>query len=279
MNTALELRKKIVWRIRKLKIKEIISIRLIGSFQYTKKLEAYNDVDLVIIVGNLNSKIFREINLQFDRIAKELESKNMSFIVETKRGPIKVSPINKKKIIQLHLLIYDVKSYKKALREPILFDINNFSTKVYGINPKKIKLLKRLSKKSTIESFNIHLKGIKSKTVRVGEYIIKKGRLINKIYNLKINQEVYNELNSHHLVVSFLDYLRFKGHNVKKIKKILLDKGVKILPKEHYQTLISAFLIKEKIRKNKKPTKEESKKLEKDAIKFITYLKNSISKN
>jgi len=265
-------------KIKTLNIDDLVSVVLIGSFQYLRKLEKYNDVDLVIFVKKLTPELFIKINKEFKKIAKKIKYGKIKTIVENRMGPVKTKPKSDEILIQLHLLIYDISTYKKNIRDPILFDINNFSKKLYGKDPKKIKDIKKLGKKSLLQDLEIHTASINSKTAYIGKYIIEKNKLSMKPSHIKLSKTDTDELNSYHIIMSFLNLLRYKNYKTKKNKKDILIKGKKLLPKKYLNILKNSFEIKEKIRKGKKLNKKESQDLKKQAIEFIKYLRKAYLK-
>ena len=52
---ASTLREKVFREIKKLEIMGLVSVSLVGSFQYSKKLHDVNDIDLIVLVEKLTS--------------------------------------------------------------------------------------------------------------------------------------------------------------------------------------------------------------------------------
>ncbi len=102
------LRIKLFKNVQKIKIIDLISISLVGSFQYSKELSAVNDVDLIVLVKELTPHIFKQINSKFKVLADKLATPKIKFVVENRTAPLKPGPVKGKKIVQLHLLIYDL---------------------------------------------------------------------------------------------------------------------------------------------------------------------------
>lgn len=271
-----KLKKNLLQKIRKINIKEIITIGIIGSFQYSKRLEKYNDIDIFIIVDKLTPNLFNEIKKKFTRISKSLESKTLKFVIETRRGPIKPNPLKEKKLIQLHILITDLNIYKKTVKETILYDTAYFSTLIKGTSPRILRKINRISKKTILNELDKHIEEIENKTIHLNEYVILKDQIKLKSHRVKIPKKEQNEEICHHTIISFIDYARYKKHKTKKVKKNMLITGKKILESSQYKKLENFITIKEKIRAGKKLVKTDSLKLRSNAIIFIRELKKSI---
>ena len=252
---------------------------MIGSFKESNKLESVNDIDLVIVINKLTASIYCEILDKFQVIARRLQSTGVVTIIETKRGPIKPNKSNKKKIVQLHLLIWDIEDVKKNMRSSIILDIVNFGKRLRGRNFSAIKKIKKITKEDILRDLEIHIEGINSGKTYVGETIIKNNKLsiVKKFFKLTKSQR--DELNTHHIIMAFTNYLRYFNPKIKKDKRILLENSEKILPKEYSNILTKAYLLKEKIRKETILSAEESLQLRNESIKFINYLSGSINKN
>jgi hypothetical protein len=146
-------------KIKEIKINGIISISLIGSFLYTKHFQKVNDIDLVIIVKNLNPLSFKKINKIFKQIAKQLSSSKFKVVVENRIGPFKADPQKGKKVVELHLLIYELESWK-ITRKTVRHDMVNFNKNIIGIPLKKISHISKINEKDLQKDIAIWLNAI-----------------------------------------------------------------------------------------------------------------------
>ena len=92
----------------KIKIKGIISMKIVGSFVDTKKLNKVNDIDIVIIFKKLTPYIFKKLNDDFIKIKRKIENNDLKVIIETRLIPTHPKSIKNKKVIQLHIILSDL---------------------------------------------------------------------------------------------------------------------------------------------------------------------------
>mgnify|MGYP001610419053 CR=1 FL=1 len=272
---ATSLKKELFNKIKNLKINNLISITNIGSFQNIKKLESVNDVDLVIIIKKLTWEDYQEIMNEFNKIAKNLSKNDLKIIVETMLGPIKPSPIKNKKIIQLHLLIYDIEGIRTR-RKTVLFDAVNFGTTLYGKALKELIKVENITKENLLEDFNIHLEDLKNNTAYRSRYVNKEGEIKRLDELMELSEEEYLEIYIYHIITAFLNYSRYFNPKLKKDKNLMLKNAKNLLPKEYYEILDVTFKIKEEIRNRNEISKHEILKLRGNGIKFIEFLKKQI---
>lgn len=263
--------------IKNIKIDGLISISLIGSFQYTKKLEKVNDVDLIVLVKKLTPESYEDIKNKFYEIAKSLSNDKIKFLIETKRGPIKPSPIKEKIVIQLHLLIHFL-SYWKKIEGAIDFDSINFNMCLKGKELYKVTPLPRLKREWVLNDFQMHRNNLQKSKIRLLEWGEEKGKLIRKELEKELSLEEKCEGVVYAIISSFLNFLRYYNPKLIKNKELLLAKGKKILPKEYFEILKEAFDIKEKMRNGKEILKPTIQELQKNALKFINFLETEIKK-
>lgn len=272
-----KIKQTLINEIKKIKIEDLLLIRIFGSFLNKNKLDKVNDIDLLIIVKNLNPEKFEEIKGSFEKISNKLTTKKLKFMIETKLGPIKPKPVKNKKIMQLHLLIWDKKNIEKTARTPILIDLHYHGKEILN-NNYKLKV-KNLTKKSVLEDFKIHLNSIKEKKKFAGEYIIKENKLIQKISFIQVPRIYKYEIAANSVIMSYLNYLRLKNPRMKKDKKKILTIAKKNLPKKEYLTLRNSFKIKEQAKNNEMVSEKEGMNLETNSIELIKLLESKIKKD
>ena len=268
-----KLKKRLFYDIKGVKIDGLVSISLVGSFQYAKKLEAVNDVDLVVLVEKLTPKVFGQINSKFENIGKRLETSKLKFVVENRTAPIKPLHIKGKKVVQLQLLIYDIELWKNSSTNTKL-DWSNFSTPICG---KRLRKIKEIKKEHLIKTLENSLSNIKNRTAYGRVFSVFKNKLNIEKLHIKIKKEDYDESITYNIIISCLNYLRFYNPKLKKDKNLILTETRKKLPLKIYSIVEMAFSAKDKIRNGKKLSKDESQKLMEAAIEFIEYLKNKIT--
>ncbi len=270
------LRNSITKSVQKIHIPGLINISLVGSFQYTKSLSKINDVDLVILVKKLNQSIFSKINKSFNDIANRLSSSNLVVIVENRIGPLKPKAIKGKKVIQLHLLIYDINAWKKR-KSPSTFDWINFNKKLVGTKLRSIKKL-NLGRDEVIQDIKESVLDMKTKAAytRIYKFVNSKPKL--EIIPIKLSREEHVENCIYNILISFLNYIRYFKPTIKNDKPLVMLEARKKLPTKHYLLIKDSFKIKERIRNGKKVLKKDSARLNKEGIEFVRYLLKELNK-
>ena len=258
--------------IKKLKIGGLISISLVGSFQRAEKLDAVNDVDLIIIVRKLTPKVFNQINSGFRRISKKLKFAGIRFTIENKIGPYKPNPVKRLKIVQLQILLYDIRKWRKIIKTPFAWECINFNQKLRGkslraiANPSK---LKAAAVMKNLQKLLMNLKKLKAKTRM---YKIKGNEVVAISTFMKLSKHNFAEWLNYNIITSFLDYSRIPNPNLEKNKNVLIRIAEKILPEDHYKTLKKSFVVKQKAKVGSKIKRRELENLRKEGIKFIEFL-------
>ncbi len=260
-------------KTKKINNPNIISIILIGSYVHKNKLEKINDIDFLVVVKSLDKEKLQRIKSEFRKIKNSFENEKLKIILELRRGPVKPKPEKGKKVVQFHLLIWEIEKLKKNIRNPILLDAINFGKTMKGKPLKKIKNVDKLTKKDLVKDFNLKLKAMQIKGVLVGEYRFIEDELIESENFINLPKEKHSEIFSNIIITSFMNFCRYENSKTKKDEKILLKKAKKILDREYFNILRNSFTIKEKIRKGRNITQKEFENLEKDGKKFVRYLK------
>ncbi len=266
-------------KIKKLEIEGLLSCAIIGSFQYNRILERVNDVDIIIIVDEVTAENISQIKEGFKKIARELEEKYVKTTIfpEFRISPIKPVGTKGKKVIQLHVLTYRRKIWKSPGREAFVLDANMNNEYILGKPLIKINKLRSLSKRDILDELEDNKKSIMSGLSPKREYIIN-GKDVKEVKGrVHIKGEAYLESILYHLIISFLNYLRFKNPKIKKKKIVLIEKARKILPKKYSDLIIKTYKIKDSIRNYKKKIrKKDIALLRKEGREFIDFLINSI---
>lgn len=269
----MELTRKLLAEIRKISAKDLMSITLVGSFQHTKKLENVNDVDLIVLVKHLTPEVFDSINTQFKGLAKSLNSNQFEFVVENRIGPLKPNQINGKKVVQLHLLIYDLPIWKNASKfVSTRFDWTNFGTLIKGIHLNKVKPYRKIRKKDVVNNLETGLSNIKENSAYSRVYYNRNGKLETKKVKIKLSQEDRANSIYFNIITCFLNYARYFDSKIPKKKNILLKKAKRMLNNENYLILKKAFNIGKKAKQNKKLSLRDLKTFQEEAKIFMDSL-------
>lgn len=270
-----KIKKELFHEIKQLKIEGLISISLIGSFQYAKKLEKVNDIDLIVLVKELSPKSYEDIKNKFSKIAKSLSNDKLKFLIETRRGPIKPSQIKERIVIQLHLLIHGSDSWEN-IDDAISFDAVNFNICIKGKNLNKVAPLPKLKLEWVLNDFQMHKNNLQKLKVRLLEWENEKGKLVRKELEKELSLEEQYEGVLYAIISSFLNFLRYYTPHLIKNKEILLIDGKKRLPNKYFQILKEAFEIKEKLRKGDNILKPNIKEFQNKALELINFLETKI---
>ena len=269
-------RKDLINKIKTLKLSYVQSILMIGSFLNSKKLFPINDIDLLLIVNNLDLQKFRELENSFNNIAKNLSSDKNRVVVETKKGPIKPLPQKDKKIIQLHLLVWDKKKFIKRSRDPILFDALFFGKHIYGKSLKNFKNINKISRESLLWELKKNKKGIGENKIYVRIFSEVKGKLKETSCFKKLSKNKYADVIANSIVMSFVNYLRYNKKMLKKDEELLIKESKKSLLKKYQDVLEKSFKINKSIKEGKNIGEEEILYLKKEGENFINYLISKI---
>src|SRR5688572_21531768 len=104
------MKEKIVSALQDIQVSGLLSLSIIGSFNYSEELHSVEDVDIYLIVSKLTTENFQQIKVEFSKAAEKLANEEYFFVTEFRAGPIKPSAISGKKVIQLHVLINEEES-------------------------------------------------------------------------------------------------------------------------------------------------------------------------
>ena len=265
-------RKPLLDEIKQLQIKDLLSLALIGSFQYVEKLVNINDVDIIVLVKKLTPFTFADINKKFGALAKKSSSYKISYVVENRIGPIKPLPKKSKTVIQLHLLIYDLPVWRAKKSKTTTLDWVLFSKTLRGKPLRAYTKISKLTSHDVIDDLQINLENIQRRAAYARVYRIVGNEVKTEKRFLKLTPMDYDENVTYNIITSFLNFIRMKNPKIKKTEDLLLQKAKKFLPLKQYTTLKMAFSIKNSIRQGKQLTRTESRKLQKEGIHFIHYL-------
>ena len=262
--------------IEKIKLSGLVNISLVGSFQYSKNLSNVNDIDLVIIVNDLSLATYKNIISEFKKIAKKLSNSRVRIMIEDRIGPLKPAPIKSKKVIQLHLLVFDIVVWKKR-KSPSTFDWASFNKRISGVSLKSITNIKVLSKKAVIKDIKESLLDLKQKTAFIRVYKFSNSTAILEVIPIKLTKEGYCENLIYNILISFLNYIRYFKPTLKNNKALVLLEAKSILPHKYFSLVRDSFNIKERIRNGGTISLKDLVRLNKEGINFIRFLIQELS--
>jgi hypothetical protein len=91
---------------------DLVSLTLVGSEYKHAEPRRYDELDLVVILRKVTAENKQKIEDIFLRVAKEHTSPTLDVSLENKIGPIK-NETTKNSIVMLHLLLFDIRLYRK----------------------------------------------------------------------------------------------------------------------------------------------------------------------
>ncbi|MBU4069863.1 MAG: hypothetical protein KJ646_02685 [Nanoarchaeota archaeon] len=232
-------KQKIYQKISNIKTPSIISISILGSFP-KKRIKNVNDIDILIIFDKLNSKIYKNLLKEFKQIAKEITTRKIKAIVETRMGPIKPKKVKDKKVLQFHLLVYDLNLLKK-IGEPIWFNALHNYKFIKGKQLNKIRSLKKISKKALLKDLQKFEGDIKGRFGWYNQYKIKNNKLELKLdQKIKLTNQYKKESIVFSIEVALMNYFCYKGFIVGKNREKLKKLSRKLplqLQKEYFKII------------------------------------------
>ncbi|MBT4576745.1 hypothetical protein HOM13_01380 [Candidatus Woesearchaeota archaeon] len=265
-------KEKLISEINNLKMDDLINLSLVGSFQYANSLNVVNDVDIIIIVNQLTSEIYSKINSKFITLAESLTTDEINIIVENRIGPLKPQIPCSGKVVQLHLLIYDLETWKNRKRKTVSFDWVNFCKFFFGTPLKDLTPLKELKKEDLIQDWDINKSNILNRSAFSRVYFEDSGMMVYKKKSLPLSKEEYAEGIIYNVLVSFLNYLRYIDPSIIKQKEVLLENGVLHLSKKYSDFMVEIYELKSFLRNGNDLAPKEISLLRKSACDFIDYL-------
>ena len=268
-----KLRKELFSRIKELGIDGLVSISLVGSFQDVVRLNSVNDVDLLVLVRELTPEVFRQMNSEFKKISRDFTTDKIQFFVENRAGPLKPKPIKGKKVVQLHLIMFDLSLFDQFMGQPNLFDWTNFNTNIVG---KPLKKSRKINKKVVIKEYEKRLYSIKNKCGVSRVFKKENGKIIMEEKNIKLKDS--SDMIIFSIITSAMNYLRLKLKK-KMPKSEILKESKKILPKETFQILKRTFHLKNELRLKNKLSVKEKDFLKLSGTIFIEYLIKELKTN
>ncbi len=252
----------------------VISLTLVGSFSNSdKKLEKFNDIDLVFVLDKVNKKeitYFHEFGLE---LADKFSNNKVGITHTLKIGPIKEKS-NKQKTIMLHFLVYSRDTYFQESK------VARFTWQHYKpLLGKSLLEFNKINKIIKTDLFN-DVDGIPAMKrwikTGLGEYIEPIGEKTS-VVSLKLEGTLYLEVIFYSVLILITNMLRVKGTYLDVNKKICEEfKKVYNIPlKDWPQKVLS---LKKKLRKGRTFSKKEVIEIKAISLEFIKQCEDVLNK-
>jgi broad specificity phosphatase PhoE len=260
------------------KIKDVVSVTLVGSFWENKSTNDFSDIDIVIILKKFNKVKYDQCLKRINNLKLEKYNlKHLKTLINPTFGPLK---FNTKNNIVFHIMIYDVKShFNHVIRSPFTcFDwerSSNYSGKslkeIFPVG--KIQLEDFFKSRRGVISY---LDDLNKNHISYQKYIFQNDfyKIIKKRF--KINDIHKIEFSFH--LCKFLIINLYKFENQK--NKIPNKNEIKMIFKKifnrdysfYYNNFLNLKILKEK--QNTKLNFNNLSFIKKFTNKFQKYLKN-----
>ena len=253
----------------------LISLTLVGSFANPdKKLENFNDVDLVFILKKITEKDIKKLKKLGKDLKKKYSNTQIGITYTLKIGPIKILS-KKPKTIMLHFLVYSKKEYTKYESALTRFSFQHYKPLI-GKSLKETNRIKQIKKKdlfNEIDGIPTMRKWIKT---RIAEYIEPTEEGI-KIKSIKLASKQYLEIICYSVLRLASNMVRLRRSYVD-IDKKMCEEFSKIYPIELKEFPKEILKLKRKIRKGEKLSTNKIKEIKNKALKFINQCEDFLSK-
>lgn len=246
-------KKNLYNELKSIKIESLLSLSTIGSFQYKEKLSAMNDIDLFVLVDKLTRNNLDNLIGNFQILADKLNEKYLNedivFVVESRNGALKPSAIPGKTVVQLHLIIYDKKSWEDDDWLTWVCDINNFNVCLQGKEPKYFKKIEMFGKNNLLFDLNMQKEGLNSSSTIAYSFDSNMDMVTEEI-PLSESEQMDNLC--YMIITSTMNYIRLENPKFLKDQKKIIKFGKKSFDEENFKILILAYKLKEQIVSGKK---------------------------
>lgn len=260
------------------KIKDVVSVTLVGSFWENKNNTDFSDIDIVIILKKFSKVKYDQCLKKINNLQLEKYNlKHLKILINPTFGPLK---FNTKNNIVFHIMMYDVKSHiNHVIRSPFTcFDWERSS----NYSGKSLKEIFPVGKIQLVDFFksrrgvNSYLNDLNKNHISYQKYIFQNGfyKIIKKRF--KINDIHKIEFSFHlckFLIVNLYKFENQKNkipnkNEIKKIFKKIFNKDYSF----YYNKFLNLKILKEK--QNTKLNFNNLSFLKKFTNNFQKYLKN-----
>lgn len=267
-----DIKNKIVLKLRN--EPALLSLTLVGSFANpSKKIEAFNDLDFVIIIKELTSNFLGKIEKISEAIEKEFSRIDIGVTHTTKIGPVKIKS-KKKTTIMLHFLIYPERYYEEYESPLTRFSFQSYPT-LAGLALSKISKIDSIKKEHLFNESDGIPASKRWLTTERGEFITPspKGMIIGS-FDLKGNDLLETTIYSVLRLAS--NMLRLKGKILDIDEKMCREFEKKYPIKSKYLPF-ELLKLKKEVRQGKNIPEIQIKKLKAEAIEFINECEEALS--
>jgi hypothetical protein len=272
------MKEKLISKLKKLRIPNLLSCSIIGSFLSKKEISNVEDVDIYLILKEIDFNTYNIIVDEFNKICKELSNDKTKFLTEFRAGAFKPRFEKGKKKIQLHILIntLDMISSKSPM-VALDWRLNNLS--ISGKNVSNFLKIKKFSKYELVngkDGLKYFLSLLESNTKAYREWYIEDNKIkrIKKEQKLKSKEDWFGVI-QFVVIQGFVNFIRLKEPNFPKAE-IKILKMAKTLPKSHYDFLKQVIEIKREFKESGKLDYNINQAKNK-AHSFVEYLINQLS--
>jgi len=274
----MNLKNKVVARLKKVEIPYILSCSIIGSFIFKKEFDNVEDVDIYLILDKMDIETYRKLAYEFDKICKNLSTKNTKFVMELRAGAFKPKPRKGKKIIQLHVLINtpEMVSNKSPM---VALDWRLSNMHIRGRRVSYFLKTKKFSKNDLLngrDGLRYLLSLLESDKKAYMEWTVKNSAIERVKKEVRLDEDDLFDLIQFVVIQGFTNFIRLDKPKFLKLESKIIEKAKK-LHNNHYALVKDVFVIKNKLKNNEK-VKLNIKDLKDKAFSFIEYLIKELEK-
>ena len=196
------------------KISDVISVTITGSISKNINFNKISDIDTIVVVKNLNKKIFNKCIQSINNISIKIsEEEKFQIIINSSFGPLKLKK-NDKQIV-IHLMIYDVKGHiDHCINSPFTcYDWERSKTylgkplkKIYS--PMKLQIGDFINSRRSISSY---INDINSNRLSYRIYVFREKRYIQQRLFIKLKDNQKFEYYFHIINFLVLNYIKFQN--------------------------------------------------------------------
>lgn len=254
----------------------LISLTPVGSFANpNKKLEKFNDLDLVFVFRKINAEDVKKLKELGKTLKESFSDKNTDIEYTLKIGPIKFAS-KKRKMIIIHFLVYSQKGYKIYESAVTRFSFQHYKPAL-GKLLKEISEIRKIKKKdlfNEIDGIPVMRKWIENKIV----YYLEPKENGIKIISMRLDSKQYMDIIFYSVLRLASNMVRLKGMYAD------IDKKMCNAFERHYPIILKQFpektlILKERTRKGKGLSTKEIEELKNESLEFINQCEYFLRKS
>jgi len=245
----MDIKQRIISELKTIKIPNLLSLSIIGSFIHKEKLSAIEDVDIYLILRELDKGTYEAVKDAFEKIVQKLSAKNVKFIVELRAGAFKPKFEKGKKTLQLHIIINTPESIaKKSPMVSLDWRLNNFP--VSGQDVSNFLKVNKFSKNELVsgrDGLRYFLDLLKAGKKAYLEWIVRDDLVerVKKEVSLKSDEDWF-ELIQFVVIQGFTNFIRLDEPTFPKQKSRIIEKATRVLPQDKKDFLKEVLSLKSK---------------------------------